>query len=72
MSTLDTWIVTKATNGITFVQRKFTRFTFMFDDDEAKALATLLNRKDREIARLKARIAQLTLDETAIPRQHHR
>lgn len=61
MSTPDTWIVTKATNGIAFVQRKFVRFTFMFDDDEAKALAALLNRKDREIARLKAQLLELSL-----------
>ena len=54
------WNVTKATNGVTFVECKSVRFTFMFDDDEAKALAALLTRKDREIARLKTRIEYLS------------
>ena len=53
---LEPWKVVKATNGVIFIERKTTRFAFMFDDTEAKALATLLNRKDREIAKLIAQI----------------
>lgn len=57
---LEPWKVVKATGGYTFVERKTTRFTFMFDEyDHASKLAALLNDKDREIAKLVAQIDEM-------------
>jgi hypothetical protein len=54
------WKVLKAP-GITLIECKLTRFTFAaIYDEDAKALAALLTRKDREIARLKHRINEMT------------
>lgn len=52
------WKVVKASNGVTFVECKGVRFSFMFDDGEANALAALLSRKDREIAKLKHQLRE--------------
>jgi hypothetical protein len=53
------WKVVKATGGITFVECKQTRFAFANNDDGAKAVASLLTRKDRQIARLQHQIREL-------------
>lgn len=53
------WVVLRAP-GITLIECKQTRFTFAaIYDDDAKRLADLLTRKDREIARLKHRINEM-------------
>ena len=53
------WKKVPATGGVTFVECKNTRFAFHNDgEDTAGALTALLNRKDREIARLKYRLQE--------------